>query len=55
MSSLSKLKNSREKWKDKAVKRGEETHYLRKENNRVKSERDAFKKELKEVKKSLQI
>lgn len=43
MSSHSKVKRSREHWKQKASRRGDETRYLRKELWRVKQERDTYK------------
>jgi len=44
MSSQSKLKRSREQWKQKASRRGDDNRYLRKELRRVKNERDTYKK-----------
>jgi hypothetical protein len=49
MSRQSRLRQSRDQWKDKAVRRGEENRYLRKELSRVKKERDGFKEESKEA------
>ncbi len=43
MSSHSKIKRSREHWKQKASRRGDETRYLRKELRRVKQDRDTYK------------
>lgn len=43
MSALSKLKQSRAQWKQKARRRGDENRYLRKELQRVKAERDRYK------------
>lgn len=54
MSAKSKLKQSRNKWKNAAVNRAKRERYLRKENNRIKKERDRYKKELKEAKKQLE-
>lgn len=54
MSSQSKLKQSRARWKSKAGRRADENRYLRQELSRVKQERDRFKQEAKEAKKSLQ-
>ncbi len=50
MSSQSKLRQSRERWKSKAGSRADENRYLRKELTRVKNERDRFKQEAKEAK-----
>lgn len=44
MSALSKVKQSRARWKQKANRRGDETRYLRKELRRVKTDRDTYKK-----------
>ena len=46
MSSQSKLRQSRERWKLKARTRANNNRYLRKELARVKNERDQFKKKL---------
>ncbi len=54
MSMKSKLEQSRDKWKKKAVKRAKTEHYLRKENNRIKKERNQYKRELRGAKKQLQ-
>ena len=54
MSIKSKLKKSRDKWKGKACARGDNLRYLRKENCRIKQERDGYKKEAREVKKELE-
>jgi len=53
MSRLSKLKKSRENWKGKSVDRGESMRYLRKENKRIKQERDNYKKEAQQAKQLL--
>ena len=45
MSQLSKIKNSRNAWKMKAIERAEKIRYLRKELNRIKKEREILKKE----------
>ena len=50
MSTRSKLKQSRGKWKQKAIERGTTARYQRKENFRIKKERDKYKKEAKEAK-----
>lgn len=44
MSSQSKLRQSRGRWKVKAVSRADDNRYLRKELARVKNERDQSKK-----------
>ena len=50
MSTKSKLRLSRGKWKQKAIQRGSTARYLQKENFRIKKERDKYKKEAKEAK-----
>lgn len=45
MSQISKMRNSRNQWRQKAVERAEENRYLRKELARVKGERDGLRKE----------
>jgi hypothetical protein len=50
MSTKSKLKQSRGNWKQKAIERGNTVRYQRKENFRIKKERDKYKKEAKEAK-----
>ena len=52
MSSQSKLKQSRERWKQKASTRADDNRYLRKELARVKNERELSKKRLKKLRKS---
>ena len=47
MSQLSKLKQSRNKWKLKAMQRTDDNHYLRRELVRVKQERYRYKQALK--------
>jgi hypothetical protein len=54
LSTLTKLRQSREQWKNKAVTRANNEHYLRKENKRIKKERDEYKKSFKENKKQLE-
>ncbi len=54
MSSQSKLRQSRARWKSKAGGRAHENRYLRKELRRVKKERDRFKQEAKEAQGQLQ-
>jgi hypothetical protein len=49
MRRLSKVVNSRAHWKDESTRRGAEIRYLKKELNRVKSERDNAKKKAKEA------
>jgi len=44
MSSQSKLRQSRDRWKRKASSRANDNRYFRKELARVKNERDRFKK-----------
>ena len=44
MSQQSKLKKSRDQWKEKASKRADDNRYLRKELARIKDERDQLKK-----------
>lgn len=46
MSPQSRLRRSRNQWKDKAGERASENRYLRKELSRVKRERDGYKKKL---------
>jgi hypothetical protein len=53
MSLKSKLQQSRNQWKAKAVKRATTERYLRKENHRIKKERDHYKKELNQAKQQL--
>ena len=49
MSSHSKVKRSRDQWKQKASRRGDETRYLRKELRRVKQDRDRYKQRAQQV------
>lgn len=49
MSSHSKLKKSRDRWREKAVSRANEVRALRKELGRVKKDRARFKQEAKEA------
>jgi hypothetical protein len=53
MSQQSKLKQSRQKWKQKAKERAEHNRYLRKELERLRQERDRAKQALKEATKHL--
>jgi len=55
MSRESKLRLSRDQWKAKAVIRANKERYLRKENNRIKKERDQYKKSLKDAEKQLEL
>ena len=52
MSSQSKLRQSRERWKLKASTRADDNRYLRKELARVKNEREQLKKRLKKIERS---
>jgi hypothetical protein len=49
MSQLSKVKRSRNQWKDKAKQRGEQQRYQRKQIARLRAERDQAKQALKEA------
>jgi len=53
MSKRSKIRRSRENWKNKAIERGKEARYSRRELARVKKERNKFKKEAKEARQKL--
>lgn len=53
MSQQSKLKQSRQQWKQKAKERAEQNRYLRKELERLRQERDLAKQALKEAKQHL--
>jgi len=50
----SKLKKSRNNWKEKAIIRGKDLRYQRKENHRIKKARDQYKKQALEAKKQLE-
>ena len=54
MSIKSKLKTSRNNWKEKAILRGKNLRYQRKENSRIKKERDRYKKEANEAREQLE-
>jgi len=54
MSSLSKANKSRKQWKTKAISRGDENRYFRKETARLGRERDRYKAEAKEYKVKLE-
>jgi len=47
MSQFSKMKHSREQWKDKAKQRGKAERYERREKARIKTERDQLSQALK--------
>lgn len=49
MSQLFKVKQSRQQWKRKAIERGDQDRYLRKQLARVKAERDQAQQALKEA------
>src|SRR5437867_580176 len=49
MSQLSKVKRSRNQWKDKAKQRSEQQRYQRKQMARLRAERDQAKQALKEA------
>ncbi len=53
MSQQSKLRHSRQQWKQKAKERAEQNRYLRKELERMRKERDCAKQALKEANKHL--
>ena len=53
MSQQSKLRHSRQQWKQKAKERAEQNRYLRKELERIRKERDCAKQALKEANKHL--
>lgn len=54
MSIKSKFRKSRENWKKKAITRGNNLLYQRKENHRIKRERDRYKKEAREATRQLE-
>jgi hypothetical protein len=54
MSANSKLKQSRNSWKEKSINNGATARYLRRELGRVKKERNLYKKEALEMKKILE-
>ncbi len=49
MSKLSRVKQSRNKWKTTAVERATRIRYLRRENARIKKDRNKYKTEAKKV------
>lgn len=53
MSANSKLKQSRNNWKEKSIKNGVTARYLKRELDRVKKERNLYKKEALEIKKNI--
>ena len=53
MSVVSKLKKSRASWKDKAVERNNELKYQRAEVKRLKTDRNKYKAELREMTRKL--
>jgi hypothetical protein len=53
MSQQSKLRHSRQQWKQKATERAGQNRYLRKELERIRKERDCAKQALKEANKPL--
>ncbi len=53
MSQFSKVNHSRHQWKGKAKQRGDENRYLRKQNARIKAERDEAKRALTEAQERL--
>ena len=54
MSANSKLKKSRDQWKNKAVSRAGNVRYLNKELARVKTQRDKLKKQLRQAQQALE-
>jgi hypothetical protein len=54
MSANSKLKQSRNSWKEKSIKNRITACYLKRELGRVKKERNLYKKEALEMKKILE-
>src|SRR5713101_8508346 len=55
MSSPYKVKQSRQRWKQKATSRADDNRYLRKELERLKRERDAYKKRAKQAEAQLRV
>jgi hypothetical protein len=53
MSCISRLKQSRRQWKEKAITRGNNERYQRKEILRIKQERNHYKKQAREAKNQL--
>jgi len=49
MGTASKIKISREKWRQKSIDRGAQVRYLRKENNRIRCQRDSYKKDVQQL------
>ncbi len=54
MISIYKALNGRKIWKNKALGRGKEVRYLKKENARIKKDRDKYKAEVRKLKKELE-
>lgn len=54
MRTVAKLKHSRATWKQKSIARGEEARYLRKENNRIRGQRDHYKNEVRRLNRCLE-
>ncbi len=53
MSTISKLKQSRNNWKGKSIRNGKKARYRKRELARIKKERGKYKKEAEEAKKLL--
>jgi len=49
MGTVSKIKLSRERWRQKSIDRGTHLRYLRKENNRIRCQRDSYKKDVRQL------
>jgi hypothetical protein len=54
MSKISKLKNSRNTWKTKAMDRATDLRYQRTQNSRIKQEREKYKSQVRELKRDLE-
>ncbi len=54
MNTQAKLERSRDRWKGKAIERGNTQRYQRKEIHRIKRERDRYKKEAREAQAQLE-
>src|SRR5215471_11241943 len=55
MSSTYKVNQSRQRWKQKAKSRADDNRYLRKELERLKRERDAYKKRARQAEAQLHV
>ncbi len=55
MSSLYKVKQSRQQWKQKAKSRADDNRYLRKELRRLKQERDTYKQRARQAEAQVQV